>query len=74
MHTVDTKALRRAMVDKNITTIEQLSRETGVNRNTLAGVLNGESYPSSSVMSRLVDGLGLDGEDAGRIFFASELA
>lgn len=74
MHTVDTKALRKAMVDKEITTIEQLSKETGVNRNTLADVLNGNAYPSSSVMSRLADGLELSGEDAGRIFFANELA
>lgn len=74
MHEVDTKELKKRMIDCNINTIEELSRETGVNRNTLSDVINGKSRPSSYVMSKLVSILKLTPEDAGKIFFASKLA
>ena len=74
MHTVDTVALRQAIDGCEITTIGQLSERSGVNRNTLSDVLSGKCYPSSLVMSKLVDSLGMTGEEAGKIFFAKKLA
>lgn len=74
MYQVDTKELQKAMIDAGIRTIEQLSDVTGVNRNTLADVVNGRAFPSSMVMAKLTHHLNLSSEHAGRIFFASKLA
>ena len=74
MYEVDTRELRIAMAEAGITTIEQMSELTEVNRNTLSGVVNGSSYPSSMVMCKIVDALDLPCERAGRIFFVKKLA
>lgn len=74
MYEVDTKELRKKMIDCDIDTIEKLSTKTGVNRNTLSDVINGKSRPSSAVMAKLVSALGLTPEEAGNIFFAKKLA
>ena len=70
---VDNNALKKVLVDKNIKTIQGLSDISGVNRNTCAQVLGGEIYPSSDVMARLANALGLGSEEAGKIFFAQDL-
>lgn len=41
MFAVDTRALRVAMAERGIYQIRQLEEATGVNRNTLSGVLQG---------------------------------
>lgn len=74
MYKVDTKALQKAMIDLDIKTIEQLSEITGVNRNTLSDIINGKTFPSSMVMTKLAHCLHLTGEEAGRIFFTPKLA
>ena len=74
MYTVDTKELKKAMIDAGIDTTSELSERSGVNRNTAGEVVNGKIYPSSDVMARMAEALGLSGEAAGRIFFAKELA
>ena len=71
---VDIKLLRKSMIDNGIITIEELSEATGVNRNTLADVVNGRSYPSSKVMVALKAALKLSQEEAGSIFFKEKLA
>ena len=71
---VDIKLLRKSMIDNGIITIEELSEATGVNRNTLADVVNGRSYPSSKVMVALKTALKLSQEEAGSIFFKEKLA
>lgn len=73
MYSVDTTELRIAMVEAGITTIKGMSEASGINRDTISGVLNGSIYPSSIVMAKLVTALGLSGERAGRIFFAHKL-
>lgn len=74
MYKVNTKELRAQMARQGYTTIGQLSDVTGINRNTLSDILNGESYPSGIVMQKIVKALELEPEAAGRIFFASALA
>lgn len=74
MYRVDITLLRVAMAEAGIITVEDLSKKSGVNRNTLSGVLNGTIYPSSAVMSKVAEALNLQGEAAGRIFFAPKLA
>lgn len=73
MYEVDTKALRTAMAENEINSISKLSAVSGISRVTLSKVLSGDSFPSSAVMKRLADALHLDGERAGRIFFAPKL-
>ena len=74
MHEVDTAALRWYMDKAGIRTILDLSDATGINRNTLSGVLKGTVYPSSDVMGRMVSALGIPPEKAGAIFFSQKLA
>lgn len=69
----DVKELRKEMAENGITTIMELSDKTGVNRVTLGRILRGEVQPSSEVMYKLVDGLNLSPEKAGKIFFAENL-
>ena len=69
----DVKELRKEMAEKGLTTIMELSAETGVSRITLGKILRGEVQPSSDVMYKLVEGLNLSPEKAGKIFFAENL-
>ena len=71
---VDLKGLRKAMVDKDLNTIEDMCVASGINRNTVSDVLHGRAYPSSSVMARMGTALGLSGDEMGRIFFKEKLA
>ncbi len=61
--------LRKIMVEKKYKTIKELSEKSGINRNTLAAVLDGEKQPSSDTMEKLVIALDIEPEKAGRIFF-----
>ena len=74
MYEVDTKELRIAMIKAGIDTIDGLAKASGINRNTISGVLNGTLYPSSNVMVALVDALNLPSSQAGNIFFKEKLA
>ena len=62
--------LKKIMIEKGYKTIKELSEKSGVNRNTLAAVVNGEKQPSSDVMERLVIALDIEPEKAGKIFFS----
>ena len=73
MYEVNVTELRIAMAEAGINTIDELSRASGVNRNTISDVLNKKSFPSSSVMSRIASALKLEGSRAGTIFFAPKL-
>lgn len=74
MYEVDTRELKIAMAEAGMDTIEKFSKASGVNRNTLSGVVNGQIYPSSIVMSKIANTLKMTGERAGRIFFKRKLA
>lgn len=71
--TTDVIALRKLMVENNINSISELANRTGVNRNTLGQVLNGENQPSTYVMDKLVRTLNIKQEEAGKIFFNNNL-
>lgn len=72
-YVVDTVGLRKMMAEKKINTTEEFARKSGVNRNTLADVLNGKIRPSTSVMDRMMSALDMSPEVAGKIFFAEYL-
>lgn len=73
IYKTDTVALKKEMIDNGISTIIQLSALTGVSRNTLSQVLNGQTQPSASVMHKLVESLRISPERAGFIFFNPNL-
>ncbi len=69
----DVIALKKKMIDRNIPTIVSLSEATGINRNTLSGVMRGKVQPSAEVMRKLVAVLDIPPEEAGKIFFSPNL-
>lgn len=71
---VDTIELKKMMVEKHIDTIDEFSTKADVNRNTLADVINGRSYPSSNVMLKIAMTLRMSCDSAGKIFFKEKLA
>ena len=50
----DVVELRKMMAEKGINTILELSKKSGINRNTLGKILDGSIQPSSDAMDRLV--------------------
>lgn len=70
---VDTVELRKAMIERNITTIGELAELSGVDRNTLGRVVNGKCRPSTLVMEKLVVALDMQPCKAGAIFFKPNL-
>lgn len=73
-YAVDTMELKKAMISAGINTATELSEKSGVNRNTVGGILNGDIRPSSAVIEKIARTLALDGNDIGRIFFKPQLA
>lgn len=73
-YAVDTVELKKAMINAGINTAVELSERSGVNRNTVGGILNGDIRPSSAVIEKIARALSLDGNDIGRIFFKPQLA
>lgn len=73
IYRTDTKAIKKIMVDRNIESVTELSKKSGIGRNTLAKVLNGQAQPSSDTMEKLVYTLKIPPEKAGKIFFTHTL-
>lgn len=73
IYKTDVKEIKKIMIDRGINTMTELSEKSGINRNTLSQVLNGESQPSSDVMDKLVSALKIEPEKAGHIFFSLNL-
>lgn len=69
----DVIALKKIAVDRHLDRISDLSKASGVNRNTLGMILNGKAQPSSDVMYKLISALQIPPEEAGCIFFSSNL-
>lgn len=71
--TTDIIALKKIAVDRRLDKISDLSKASGVNRNTLSMILSGKSQPSSDVMYKLITALQIPPEEAGHIFFSRDL-
>lgn len=69
----DVIELKKVMIEKGFKTNTSLADASGINRNTIGQLLNGEIQPSYDVMVRLVATLELSEHNAGRIFFAPHL-
>lgn len=68
IYKTDIVELKKSMIDAGIDKIIDLSEASGVDRNTLSKVINGDTQPSSNVMDKLVSTLQLSPERAGKIF------
>lgn len=73
IYKTDYKELKKHMIENDIKTIVELSKKTGVGRNTLAKVLEGKEQPSSDTMEKLVFVLKIPPQTAGNIFFGTHL-
>lgn len=73
IYRMDTNAIKKIMIDRNIKSITELSKKSGIGRNTLTKVLNGQMQPSSDTMEKLVYTLKIPPEKAGKIFFTHTL-
>lgn len=69
----DVIELKKMMIERGFNTNTSLAEASGINRNTIGQLLNGEIQPSYDVMVKLVATLELSEHDAGRIFFAPHL-
>ena len=72
-YVVDTVEIKKLMIDRNISSIAELSSISGINRNTLGAVINGEAYPSSKIIGKLIEVLLIPLDRVGSIFFALKL-
>lgn len=68
-YNVDTVALKKLFIDKGIDSYSAFAELSGVNRDTVAGVLKGEIRPSTAVMDKFIMALELEPAEAGVIFF-----
>lgn len=73
IYRTDTHEIKKIMIDRDIRSITELSEKSGIGRNTLAKVLNGQIQPSSDTMEKLVYTLKIPPEKAGKIFFMHAL-
>ena len=73
IYRTDTNEIKKIMIDRDIRSITELSEKSGIGRNTLAKVLNGQIQPSSDTMEKLVSTLKIPPEKAGKIFFMHTL-
>ena len=73
MRKVDTARLRYYMDKAGCRSVTDLEKASGVNRNTLSGMLSGKVLPSSDVMDRIITAINIPIAEAGGIFFAENL-
>lgn len=73
MRYVDSKALKKAMVEVGIDSYIQLEEASGVYRSTLSSIVKGEQKPSYDTVVALTDTLHLRYDEIGSIFYANEL-
>ena len=67
---VNIKGLRMAMAEKDVHSIRELSRKTGVTETTLCGILSGKKSPSHETIGKIIDALDIESTQVGQLFFA----
>ena len=72
LYHINTKALRKAMIDSDYAGIQELATDTEINRNSLSQILRGEGNPTYGVMTTIAAALNLTTAQAGEIFFAEK--
>ena len=74
MRSIDSKELKKAMINVDLDSFVKLEEETGIHKSTLSDIVKNERKPSYESISVLADALHLSYAEIGRIFFANELA
>lgn len=70
---VDVIELRKLMVENGFNSNLALEKASGVNRNTISGILSESIRPSVQVMDKLAEALKMTPAQAGSVFFAPDL-
>lgn len=73
VYKTDVIELKKIMVERGLDKIIDLSKASGVDRNTLSKIMSGEIQPSSMAMYKLISALNMEPEVAGKIFFTKNL-
>ncbi len=66
---IDTKELRKSMIDQGFDTDRDAAKAAGISENSLRRVLKRGEQPSAAIMYAIADVLDLSPEEAGRVFF-----
>lgn len=69
---IDADLLKSKMVLRRFN-IDTLSKETGLNRDTISNIINGKNYPSYAAINAIYYALKLTPEEGIEIFFANDL-
>lgn len=69
----NTIELKKRMIECNINTTKALSEVSGVNRITLGKILKGTIQPTTYVIDKLMAALNIQQNEAGSIFFSTNL-
>lgn len=72
-YTTNIIELKKRMIECNINTIKELSKVSGVNRTTLGKILKGTIQPTTYVIDKLMTALDISQNEAGPIFFSTNL-
>lgn len=70
---VDVVELKKIMVEQGLERIVDLSKASGIDRNTISKLLNYNTKPSTTVIEKLMQTLKIPSEKAGAIFFNDNL-
>lgn len=70
---IDSIALKKIMVEKELDQISKLSQASNVSCNTIGEIVNGKKMPSCNVMYRIADALDMDSQTAGKVFLPLNL-
>lgn len=68
MYHIDKKAFRKAMIDADFRTDEDLARQAGISSATLRNMLLRDMTPTIKTLEKIGTALNLSSEDMGRIF------
>jgi len=73
MYEVDCKELRKLMIDHDIDSIVTFAEKTGIDRGTIAKVLDGKMLPTYRVIESLAKVFKMDSQQIGSIFFKQKV-
>ena len=69
----DTVALRKRMIECGYKSAIDLHRASSISRTTIGNILAGKAQPSATIMEKLMTVLEIAPEEAGKVFFSSDL-
>jgi DNA-binding XRE family transcriptional regulator len=73
MYEVDCKELKKLMIDHDIATNTAFAELTGVNRDTIAKILDGKLFPTYKVIADIAKAMKMDSQQIGSIFFKQKV-